>query len=395
VKKIKRVILVVLDSVGIGALPDAEEYGDLSANTLVHIGEEMNGLDLPNLEKLGLGKIKTIPGLQNDISAIASYGKMAEASKGKDTTTGHWELSGLILEEPFPTYPDGFPGEIIDKFTEAIASDILGNKAASGTKIIEELGKEHLATGKPIVYTSADSVFQIAAHEDVIPVAELYKMCKKARNILIDEHAVGRVIARPFIGKPGNFKRTEKRADFSLEPIEPTMLDKITNSGQSVYAVGKIVDIFAGKGISKSNQTVDNMDTVDAILDYLKEMKEGLLFANLVEFDMTYGHRRDVEGYAQALKDFDDRLPEIFDSMNDSDVLIITADHGCDPTYKGTDHTREYVPLLIYGQNIKSNNHIGVRETFADLAATITDLLGVDIVTNAESFKGVINIEGI
>jgi len=361
-KKIKRVILVVLDSVGIGALPDAEEYGDLGANTLVHIAEKMHGLDLPKLEKLGLGKITPVPGLEGDISAIASYGKMAEASKGKDTTTGHWELSGIILEEPFPTYPNGFPAEIIDKFKEDIGRDILGNRAASGTKIIEELGKEHMDTGKPIVYTSADSVFQVAAHEDIIPIEELYDICKKARNILRGEHAVGRVIARPFIGKPGNFKRTDRREDFSLEPIAPTMLDKIVASGQFVYGVGKIIDIFAGKGISKSNHTVDNMDTVDAMLDYLKEMKEGLLFANLVEFDMTYGHRRDVEGYDQALIDFDNRLPEIIDSMNDSDVLIITADHGCDPTFKGTDHTREYVPLLIYGENIKKNNNIRIRK---------------------------------
>ncbi len=394
-EKIKRVILVVLDSVGIGALPDAEEYDDLGANTLVHIAEKMYGLDLLNLEKLGLGKITPVPGLEGDISAIASYGKMAAASKGKDTTTGHWELSGIILEEPFPTYPDGFPDDIIEKFKEAIGRDILGNKAASGTKIIEELGQEHIDTAKPIVYTSADSVFQIAAHEDVIPIEELYKMCKKARNILTGEDAVGRVIARPFIGKQGNFKRTERREDFSLEPTAPTMLDKITASGQSVYAVGKIIDIFAGKGISKSNHTVDNMDTVDAMLNYLQEMEAGLLFANLVEFDMTYGHRRDVEGYDQALIDFDDRLPEIYDSMNDTDVLIITADHGCDPTFKGTDHTREYVPLLIYGQAIKKNNHLGVRETFADLASTITDILGVDIVKNGESFKEAIINEAI
>jgi len=386
-EEVKRVILIILDSVGIGALPDAEEYGDLGANTLVHIAEKMYGLDLPNLEKLGLGKIETVPGLQGDISANASYGKMAEASKGKDTTTGHWELSGIILEEPFPTYPDGFPADIINKFKEAIGRDILGNKAASGTKIIEELGKEHITTGKPIVYTSADSVFQIAAHEDVIPIEELYNICRKARSILREEHAVGRVIARPFIGKPGNFKRTDRREDFSLEPIAPTMLDKIIDSGQSVYAVGKIIDIFAGKGISKSNHTVDNMDTVDAMLNYLQEMKTGLLFANLVEFDMTYGHRRDVEGYDQALIDFDNRLPEIIDSMNDSDVLIITADHGCDPTFKGTDHTREYVPLLIYGENIKKNNNIGVRDTFADLAATITDMLGVEIIKNGKSFS--------
>lgn len=385
-KTVKRVILIVLDSVGIGALPDAGEYGDVGANTLLHIAEDLGGLNLPTLETLGLGKIDSIPGLRGDISAIGSYGRMAERSKGKDTTTGHWELSGLILEEPFPTYPDGFPLEIIDKFKEEIGRGILGNKAASGTKIIEELGIDHINTGKPIVYTSADSVFQIAAHEDIIAVEELYDMCRKARNILQGKHSVGRVIARPFIGEPGNFERTDRREDFSLEPVGETMLDKIIENGQSVYSVGKIIDIFAGRGISKSNHTVDNMDTVDALIDDLEEMEEGLLFVNLVEFDMTYGHRRDAVGYAGALRDFDDRLPGILDHLNERDILFITADHGCDPTYKGTDHTREYVPLLVYGENIKKDYDIGVRSTYADLAATITELLGVNSVRNGESF---------
>ncbi|MFP4661920.1 MAG: phosphopentomutase [Halanaerobiales bacterium] len=390
---IQRVILIILDSVGIGALPDADEYGDVGANTLVHIGQELGGLDLPNLEKMGLGKIESIEGLKSGIKVTASYGKMAEKSKGKDTTTGHWELSGLILEEPFPTYPDGFPPEVIDKFTEAIGRDILGNKAASGTRIIEELGKKHMETGKPIVYTSADSVFQIAAHEEIIPVEELYDICKKAREILTGKHAVGRVIARPFIGKPGNFERTERREDFSLKPIGETMLVKIEDGGQSVYAVGKIISIFAGNGITHSNHTVDNMDTVNAIVDYLEKMKEGLLFANLVEFDMIYGHRRDVKGYAAGLKEFDNSLPDIIKKMQEDDVLIITADHGCDPTYKGTDHTREYVPLLVYGDRIKGDYNIGVRTTFADLAATITEMLGVDSVENGESFAEEIMID--
>ncbi|MFW6022704.1 MAG: phosphopentomutase [Halanaerobiaceae bacterium] len=384
-RKVNRVILIVLDSVGIGALPDADEYGDSGANTLVHIAEEVDGLDLPFMEKMGLGKINDIKGLSNQVKATASYGKMAEASSGKDTTTGHWELSGLILEKPFPTYPEGFPDEVIDEFKDAIGSDILGNKPASGTEIIEELGEEHLKTGKPIVYTSADSVFQIATHEDIIPVEELYEMCRKARRILTGKHAVGRVIARPFVGELGNFERTDKREDFSLEP-EGTMLEKISAAGLNVYGVGKIIDIYAGKGITKSNHTVNNMDTVDAMLEFMDENKSGLIFSNLVEFDMIYGHRRNHEGYASALKDFDNRLPDIFDKMKTDDVLMITADHGCDPTFKGTDHTREYVPLLVYGDKIRKDNNIGIRATFADLASTITDMLAVESVNNGESF---------
>lgn len=391
--KIKRVILIVLDSLGIGALPDAGDYGDAGANTLVHIAEEIDGLNLPNLEKLGLGKIEVIPGLESNIRTIASYGKMAEDSKGKDTTTGHWELAGIILKEPFPTYPNGFPVELLDKFKKATGRDILGNKTASGTVIIEELGKEHIESAKPIVYTSADSVFQIAAHEEVISLSELYDICKKAREILVGEHAVGRVIARPFIGEPGNFQRTENREDFSLEPFTETMLDKIVEAGQSVYGVGKIIDIFAGKGISKSNHTVDNMKTVDATLDYLKEINNGLLFVNLVEFDMSFGHRRDAAGYARALEDFDNRVPEIIENMNKDDILVITADHGCDPTYKGTDHTREYVPLLVYGDMIKEDYDVGIRSSFSDLAATITEMLDVGEVGNGQSFAGEILME--
>lgn len=385
-KIIKRVILIVLDSVGIGALPDAGDYGDKGANTLVHIGEHFNGIDLPEMERLGLGKIENIPGLSPDIRALGSYGKMAEASRGKDTTTGHWELAGIILKEPFPTYPDGFPDEVIESFRKEIKRDILGNKPASGTKIIEELGEKHMKTGSPIIYTSADSVFQIAAHEDIISLDELYDICKKARRILTGKHGVGRVIARPFIGSPGNFSRTENREDFSLEPTGMTMLDRIIDGGKSVYAVGKISSIFAGKGISKSNHTVDNMETIDATLKYLAEMESGLLFVNLVEFDMIYGHRRNVRGYGEALKDFDRRIPEILAKMKKDDLLVISADHGCDPTYKGTDHTREYVPLLLSGQLVKDDYNLGVRSSFSDLAATITELLGVEAVENGTSF---------
>ncbi|MGB4373692.1 MAG: phosphopentomutase, partial [Halanaerobiales bacterium] len=387
-KKINRVILIVLDSVGIGALPDAGKYGDSGANTLVHIGEAIGGLKLPNMEELGLGKIEEIPGIDGGLAARGSYGKMAEASPGKDTTTGHWELAGIILDRPFPTYPEGFPAEVIEEFKKAIGRDILGNKPASGTAIIDELGGEHMATGKPIVYTSADSVFQIAVHEEIIPVGELYDICQKARELLQGEHAVGRVIARPFIGSPGNFKRTENRADFSLEPTGITMLDRIIAGGQSVYAVGKISAIFADKGISRSWHTVDNMETVDAALEALEELEEGLLFVNLVEFDMVHGHRRNVEGYTRALEDFDERIPEILASLGRDDLLVITADHGCDPTYKGTDHTREYVPLLIYGDRVKEDHNLGIRETFADLAATITELLEVEPVLFGQSFAG-------
>lgn len=384
--KIKRIILIVLDSVGIGALPDAGDYGDEGANTLTHIGEYFNGIDLPEMERLGLGKIENIPGLSPDIRALGSYGKMAEASRGKDTTTGHWELSGIILKEPFPTYPDGFPDEVIESFKKEIKRDILGNKPASGTMIIDELGEKHMETGSPIIYTSADSVFQIAAHEDIISLDELYDICKKARRILTGKHGVGRVIARPFIGSPGNFSRTENREDFSLEPTGMTMLDRIIDGGKSVYAVGKISSIFAGKGISKSNHTVDNMETIDATLEYLAEMESGLLFVNLVEFDMIYGHRRNVRGYGEALKDFDRRIPEILAKMKKDDLLVITADHGCDPTYKGTDHTREYVPLLLSGKLVKEDYNLGVRSSFSDLAATIIELLGVEGVENGTSF---------
>ncbi|ACL69452.1 phosphopentomutase [Halothermothrix orenii H 168] len=347
-------------------------------------------MSIPNMERMGLGKIKDLEGISSTIKARGAYGKMAESSAGKDTTTGHWEIAGIILKEPFPTYPDGFPPEVIKPFEREIGREVLGNKPASGTKIIEELGEEHIKTGKPIVYTSADSVFQIAAHEEVIPVEELYNMCKIARRILTGKHAVGRVIARPFIGKPGNFVRTERREDFSLEPPEKTMLDIIKEAGLQVYAVGKIVDIFAGRGINEYNHTVDNMDSVDAILDYMDEVSSGLIFANLVEFDMVYGHRRNVKGYARALEEFDQRIPEILDKLKSNDILIITADHGCDPAYKGTDHTREYVPLLIYGENIKEDCNLGVRSSYSDLAATITDLLGVRQVNNGESFAGII-----
>ena len=384
--EINRVILIVLDSVGIGALPDAEEYGDKGANTLVHTAQEIGGFNIPNLEKLGLGKIADIKGIDSNLKAEGVYTKMKEKSIGKDTTTGHWELAGLVSERPFPVYPDGFPDEVIKPFEEKIGKKVLGNKPASGTVIIEELGREHLDSGRPIVYTSADSVFQIAAHEEIISVDKLYEMCEIARDILQGEHGVARVIARPFIGKPGSLTRTDRRKDFSLAPPQATVLDKLKDKGMAVMAVGKIEDIFSNKGITDSNHTVDNMDSVDAVLDFLKEDKESFIFANLVEFDMVYGHRRNPKGYAQALKDFDIRLPEILDHMKKDDVLMITADHGCDPTFKGTDHTREYVPLLVFGEKIKKDFNLEIRESFADLAATVAEVFGVDNLNYGTSF---------
>src|SRR6056297_248624 len=385
-KKINRITLIVLDSVGIGELPDAKEYGDEGANTLVHTSEAVGGLNLPNLEQLGLGKIADIKGIDINVKAEGTYTKMKEQSVGKDTTTGHWELAGLISENPFPVYPNGFPEEVIDPFEEKIGKEVLGNKPASGTVIIEELGAEHLKTGKPIVYTSADSVFQIAAHEDIIPVNELYEMCETAREILQGVHGVARVIARPFVGELGSFTRTDRRKDFSLEPPEDTVMDKLKEKGIPVMAVGKIEDIFSNKGITDSNHTVNNMDSVDAVIDFLKEDKKSFIFANLVEFDMVYGHRRNPKGYAKALKDFDIRLPEIIDNMKEDDMLIITADHGCDPTFKGTDHTREYVPLLVYGEQIKEDYNLKQRESFADVAATIAETFNLNNFKSGESF---------
>ncbi|BCV21760.1 phosphopentomutase [Moorella sp. Hama-1] len=379
-----RVILIVLDSVGVGALPDAAKYGDEGSNTLGNIAAAVN-LKLPNLTRLGLGNIIPLRGIPPVGLPEAAWGKMASRTAGKDTTSGHWELAGLILERPFPLYPHGFPPEVIEPFEKAIGRRVLGNKPASGTVIIEELGAEHVRTGYPIVYTSADSVFQIAAHEEVIPVEELYRYCKVARKILTGEHAVGRVIARPFIGEPGHFIRTDRRQDFSLEPPQPTLLDAVTAAGLEVMAVGKIKDIFAGRGITRWIHTHDNMDGVDQICNYLREGERGLIFTNLVDFDMRYGHRNDVAGYAAALEAFDRRLPELLAGLEGDDVLILTADHGCDPTTPSTDHSREYVPLLIYGKRVRPLN-IGVRSTFADLGATVAELLGVPYKLPGKSF---------
>jgi phosphopentomutase len=383
---VDRVILIVLDSVGIGELPDAKEYGDVGSNTLGNISKQMGGLRLPNMERLGLGNIQGIEGVKPYEAPEGAFGKCAEMSAGKDTTTGHWEIAGLILDQAFRTYPEGFPSEIIEEFEEKIGTKTLANKPASGTAIIEELGDEHVKTGYPIVYTSADSVFQIAAHEEVIPLERLYEMCQIAREMLMGEHAVGRVIARPFIGTSGNYKRTSNRKDFALKPFKNTMLNYIANSKQEVWAVGKIEDIYNGSGITKAVHTKNNMDGVNKTLEYMKEGGRGLIFTNLVDYDMHFGHRNDVEGYANALVEFDNRLPEIIDSMNTGDVLILTADHGCDPTTPSTDHSREYIPVLVYGSKVKAGNDIGIRKSYSDIGKTIAELLGVENDIAGESF---------
>lgn len=383
---INRVILIVLDSAGCGELPDAAEYGDAGSNTIGNIARDVPGFNLKNMRNLGLGLIPGAEGVGKSDSLIGCYGRMAEKSKGKDTTTGHWEIAGITLDKPFPTYPEGFPKDLIEEYERLIGTKIIGNKPASGTVIIQELGDEHVKTGFPIVYTSADSVFQIAAHEDVIPIEKLYQLCEIARNLLQGEHSVGRVIARPFEGTSENYKRTERRKDYSLEPVGKTMLDAIKENGLEVAAVGKIEDIFAFKGITKSVHAHNNQEGIKQTIEYIKESFKGLVFTNLVDFDMIYGHRNDAVGYANALMYFDERLPEIMDNLKNDDVLIITADHGCDPTTPSTDHSREYVPLLVYGKEIKRGVNLGTRSTFADISATVLELLGFNSINNGISF---------
>lgn len=337
---------------------------------------------------MGLGNIEGIKGIEKDEAPLGCYGKSVEASLGKDTTTGHWEIAGIVLEKAFPTYPNGFPQEIISEFEKRIGTKTLANKPASGTAIIEELGNEHVKTGYPIVYTSADSVFQIAAHEEVIPLDKLYEMCQIARDLLVGEHAVGRVIARPFLGDSGNYKRTSNRKDFSLKPIRKTILNYLSENGFDVRAVGKIEDIYGGYGITHAVHTKSNKDGIDKTLEYMGDSFKGLIFTNLVDFDMMYGHRNDYKGYANALEDFDIRLPEILKSLKDDDVLIITADHGCDPTTESTDHSREYIPILIYGNAIKAGINIGTRKMYSDIGKTIGELLGIEAHISGKSFAG-------
>jgi phosphopentomutase len=372
-----RVILIILDACGIGELPDARLYQDEGSNTIVNTARAVGGLKLPHLEKFGLGNIDSIQGVKPNHSALANFGKMTELSAGKDSTSGHWEIMGLILKKPFPVYPHGFPTEVIGKFEKAIGRKTLGNKPASGTEIIKELGKEHMTSGEPIVYTSADSVFQIAAHEEIIPVDELYRMCAIARDILTGEHAVARVIARPFVGKPGSFTRTERRKDFSLPPPSPTVLDLLKKNDVPVIGMGKIEDLFAGRGLTHTIHTRSNSDGMDKLVEAMKIHKIGLFFINLVDFDMLWGHRNDPNAFAAGLEAFDRRLPELTGLMQNEDVLIITADHGCDPTTPSTDHSREYVPLLVYGGSIAGNRNLGTRGSFCDVGATIAEIFGI------------------
>lgn len=383
---INRVIILIMDSVGIGGLPDSQEFGDYDVNTLGSIVKGNKQLALPNFVKLGLSNIEGVDYLGNYEAPVGAYGRMAEVSKGKDTTTGHWEIAGLHIKEPFKTYPDGFPPHVIEAFTKLTGKEILCNKPASGTVVLDELGEEHVKTGKPIIYTSADSVFQIAAHEDIIPLTELYDMCQKSRDLLMGEDVVARVIARPFIGEVGNFQRTSNRRDYSLSPYEPTVLDALKDAGYAVKAVGKISDIYNNMGITEDVHTHDNMDGVDHTLNYMKDDFKGLIFTNFVDFDAKFGHRRDVIGYGKALEEMDRRLPEIINNLRSDDLLIITADHGNDPGYKGSDHTREFVPLLVFGEMVKAGVDLGTRETFADIAATISDVFSVKAPSIGTSF---------
>jgi phosphopentomutase len=376
--EIKRIAVIVLDGVGAGELPDAEEYGDVGSNTLSNTARVLGGLNLPHMGEIGLGNITPMQGVPPREKTKGAYGKCLELSKGKDSVTGHWELMGVEVKKPFPTYPNGFPQDVLDEFTKLTGYGVLGNKPASGTEIIKELGEEHLQTGKLIVYTSADSVFQIAANEAIIPIEELYRVCAISRDMLTGEHAVGRVIARPFIGVSSEtFTRTKRRHDYPILAPKDTMLDTLIKEGHKVYATGKIDDLFGNRGITKTHHSVFNIESIQALVDFMEEDFSGLLFANLVEFDMTYGHRNDVRGYGDKLEEFDAFIPEIRKKMSETDFAMIVADHGVDPTTKSTDHSREYIPLLVFGKQVKNNVDLGIRGSFADVAATIAEAFSV------------------
>lgn len=382
----QRVYLIVLDSFGIGHAPDAADFGDEGANTLYTITHSKE-YDTPNMRKLGLSCIDGVDYLEKSDDIVGSYGRMQEASKGKDTTIGHWEIAGIVSENALPTYPNGFPKEVLDEFSKRTGREVLCNKPYSGTDVIRDYGEEHVRTGKLIVYTSADSVFQIAAHEDIVPVEELYKYCEIAREILVGEHGVGRVIARPFVGEAPNFQRTTNRHDFSLLPPRDTMLDVLQKEGYDTYGVGKIYDIFAGKGIAHTQRIQGNVDGMEKTIQLQDKDFNGLCFVNLVDFDMLYGHRNDIEGYAKAATVFDKQLGTFMERMQPQDILMITADHGCDPGFKGTDHSRECVPFLAYGEQVKKGVNMGTRKTFSDIAATILDIFGIDSRLDGTSFK--------
>ena len=381
----KRVFLIVLDSCGIGQMPDSPSFGDVGVNTLKACATSSE-LQIPNMLKAGLGNIQGVDYLEKAAAPMGAYGKLAEASMGKDTTIGHWEIAGIVSEDPLPTYLEGFPEEILEPFRKATGRGVLANAPWSGTAVIEQYGQEHMETGDLIVYTSADSVFQIAAHEDIVPPEQLYEYCRIARKILTGKHGVGRVIARPFVGEPGNFKRTANRHDFSLEPPKDTLLDAVKKAGLDSIAVGKIYDIFAGAGVTEHVYNESNANGLEHTTHYAKQDFQGLCFVNLVDFDMLYGHRRDIDGYAKALTEFDAWLGGFLEQLGEEDVVLITADHGCDPAYTATtDHTREYVPVLVLGKQIKPVD-LGVRKSFADIAATVAEMLGVSLDTPGKSF---------
>ncbi|WP_411350328.1 phosphopentomutase [Paenibacillus sp. WLX2291] len=371
----KRVHLIVMDSVGIGEAPDAAEFGDVNVDTFGHIARENGGLNMPNMAKLGLSNIREIQGIPVADQPLGYYTKMQEASRGKDTMTGHWEIMGLYIDTPFRVFPDGFPDELIQRIEEKTGRKVIGNKPASGTEIIDELGEEHVNTGALIIYTSADSVLQIAAHEEIVPLKELYEICEFCREITLDDpYMLGRIIARPFVGEPGKFTRTSNRHDYALKPFGPTTMNALQDAGLDVIAIGKIADIYDGEGVTESIRTKSNMDGMDQLVKVAGKPFHGLSFLNLVDFDALFGHRRDPKGYADALEEYDARLPEVFDNMDENDLLLITADHGNDPTYIGTDHTREYVPLIAYSKRFKDGGkELPLRTTFADIAATVAE----------------------
>lgn len=385
--RVKRVVLLVLDGVGVGALPDAARFGDEGSNSLGQTARAVGGLRLPNLQSMGLGNLTAIEGVAPRADALGAYGRMAERSLGKCSTIGHWEIAGLHSAVRLPVYPDGFPAEVIRAFEAAAGRRILGNCVASGTVIIAELGDEHVRTGRPIVYTSADSVFQVAAHESVIPVDELYRLCVIAREQLTGAHAVGRVIARPFVGESGAYVRTKRRKDWSLLPPRPTVLDTLSGAGLEVIGVGKIDDLFARQGLTESHHSLDTDTCVDTTIGLLERNFRGLVFVNLIEFDMLFGHRNDPRGYADALQAFDRRLPELAAALGPDDVLVVTSDHGNDPVAPSSDHSREYVPLLLRGDRIRPGFDLGTRTSFADVAATIADLFGVEAPEIGVSFR--------
>ena len=380
----RRIILLVLDSVGIGEMPDAAVYGDEGSDTLGNIARQRL-LNLPNFKRLGLANLKELQGIEPCRRPRACFGRCALASPGKDTTTGHWEMAGIILDRPFPIYPSGFPRQVMEEFSRLTGRGWLGNVAASGTEIIKELGERHLRTAWPIVYTSADSVFQIAAHEEVIPLEELYRICEAARSMLTGPHEVGRVIARPFIGQPGSFRRTENRRDYAVPPPKGMLLDLLADRKAPVYSVGKIQDVFLGRGITRHAKTKNNSDGMQKTLQAMEAQRDGLIFINLVDFDQQYGHRNDVDGYAKALEEVDGWLPDLEARLLEDDLVVITADHGCDPTTPSTDHSREYVPLLVFGQRAKQGADLGARESLADIGQTIAENFGVRL-THGNSF---------